>query len=751
MKTLVEDTICQDIFSSWPPYSSPITSGDGQYWQNILQATLKFAIQSGFVIWPKVSETHTTTYVDLKSSLVVARGQVRSDVLIALAHVGLTLVQLPKTHLPFLDDSITKLVPHVAQEQIKHRSLRFKGLSRNQRSALCEYFLSSKDFSSTHGLPLFPTLDGWYISLDERDSTSQRYIALTANEVDVFRASAGNAISLDELPREVAMLVQKQGTTQANIDLLSPPTVVAYLSSNPPLSDQQLLMFWTWLEKWKHRDQAMALLKSNTVLHLIPTSKGPQLLSSPTFPAPGIPLFEKLGLAFVSSVLPRAVVQFLNNHEVVKDIRDMKHVLAAINLAALHLQPLSDDEAKSVFDHISTYYRPLSSDNLGKLTKLPIFPVLVPRANIQSSAKRSSYVKWRAIHGLDNMGISPMRLIPVIDGINFLDKSRLSDSSYSLIKALQIPLLSDERVVLPALSLFSSQPKPLRALFVSYIRQNHRSTDSITSLLQKTRFIPASNGALLSPIEAIDPNSQLKSLFPAVSGSRPIPTIEDDHDCKILDDLRHLKMIKARLSADIVQERIAYISANHFSADTLIVARSLLSLMNDKNFNCASLSIDHSLRWLPTQVGFVSSKECIDCGRKDADLFDEVLTTLDETISITPFFRSLVSWDKPLPLDILTKQLDCVLKRPSSDTQCGKISKIIEELAGRQLGDVDVMAIQEAVAGRPWVPTKSGALVRPSRAVFAGAVNSGCFHKISFSKMQKQIYQFLTRMGCLDQ
>ena len=691
-----------------------------------------------------------TTYVDLKSSLVVARGQVHSDVLIALARVGLTLVQLPKTHIPFLDDSITKLVPRVAQEQVKRRGLGFNGLSQNQRKALCKYFLSEQDFSSIHGLPLFPALDGSFLSLDKRNATSQRYVALTTDEVDVFRASASDAISLDALPREVAALVQKQGTTQANIDLLSPPSVVAYLSSEPvPLSDQRLAMFWTWLEKWQHRDQTMVLLKSNPELHLVPTTKGPQPVSSPTFLTPAISSFKKLGLTFVSSALPNAVVDFLKNHKVIKDIKDMNHVLGAINLAGL--QPLSDDEAKSVFDHISTYYRPLSSDNLAKLKKLPIFPVLVPRANVQSSAKHNSYVKWRAIHDLNIKGISPTSLIPLTDNLDFLDESCLTDPSCSLNKVLQIPVLNDEYVLLQALGRFSSQPKPLRALFVSYIRQNHRSTNSVTSLLRKTRFILASNGALQSPIEVIDPNSQLKSLFPAISSRWPFPTIEDDHDCKILDDLRHLKMMKTSLSADIVQERIAYISANRSSADTLIVARSLLSLMNDKNFNCTGLSIDYSLRWLPTQVGFVSSKECIDCGRKDADLFDEVLTTLDETILITPSFRSLLSWDKPFPLDILTKQLDCVLKRPSPETQCGKISKIIEELAGRQLGDVDVMAIQEAVAGRPWVPTESGALARPSRAVFAGAVNSGCFHKISFSKMQKQIYQFLTRMGCLDQ
>ena len=777
LKTLAEDAACKDIISSWPPYCSSITAGDGLYWQNILQATLNFAIRSGLAIWPTVSDTDTMRYVNLTSSLVVARGEVDSDVLIVLSRVGLTLVQLPKTHMQFLDDSITKLTPHVAQDQIRHRRLGFNSLSQDQMGKLCNYFLSDKDFSSIYGLPLFPTLSGSYVSLDKRGATNRRYIALATDEVNVFRTSAGDAISLDNLPPEMAALVREKGMTQANIDLLSPPSVIAYLLREPPpLSDQRLAKFWTWLEKWQQRDQAMALLKSNTVLQLVPTSKGPQLLLSPAFLAPRIQLFEKLGLAFVSSVLPSTVVQFLNNHGVAKDINDMNHFLAAIELTPS--QPLSDSEAKAVFDHISTYYRSLSSDNLAKLKTLPVFPVLVPCENVQPPAKRNSSgkwsaikglfpifpvlenvqspvkhdssVKWHAIHGLDVKGISPMSLIPLTDNINFLDKSSFSDPSCSLIKALQIPILSDEDVLSLALSQFSSQPKLLRASFVSYIRQNHRWTKTILSILQETRFIQSSDGASQSPMDIIDPNSGLKSLFPTASRSQLIPIIEDDYDRQILDDLRNLEMIKTTLSPDIVQERITYISANRSSSDTLIIARSLVSLMNDPSFACASLSIDDSLRWLPTQSGLVSSKECIDYGRRDADLFDEVLYTLDETISITPSFRSLLGWDKPLPFETITKQLDCVLGRPNSDTQHRKVSEIIRELSDRQVRDSDIKAIEEAVAERPWVPTKSGVLVLPSQAVFTGTFNASGFHEICFSKAQKPIYQFLLRMGCSE-
>ena len=747
---MAEDAECKDIFNCWPPYCSSITSGDGLYWQNILRATLKFTVQSCFEIWPKVVEEDTSTYVDLKSSLVVARGQVHLDVLIALGRVGLTLVQLPQTHLQFLDDSIINLTPRVARDQIERLGLvsaGFNSLYRDQRRILCGYFLSDKDFSGIYGLPLIPVLNGSYISLEDRKATVRRYIALTSGEAAMFRASAGDAISLDQLQPEVAALVRERGTNQANIDLLAPPSVVAYLSREPePRGDGNLAEFWSWLSEWQYRDQVMVLLKADSSLCLIPTSKGPQLVSSVVFRALGNPVFERLGFAFLSAALSNTVIQFLNSQGVIKDANNMDDFLAAINWTAL--QPLSDDEAKLVFDHVSACDGSLSGNNSAKLKMLPIFPVLVPSTNVQSSRYSNTSVTWRAIDGLSVKGISPVPLIPLTDEINFLDKSCISNPSCSLLKALCIPSLKDEDILLHALGQFPAQPKSLRASFVSYIRENHRLTNSVISELQKTRFIKSSDGTLQSPMDIIDPNSALSGLFHSVSSSQLIPVVEDDHDRKMFHDLLSLGMMKTSLSSDILQERISYISANYASPDALIIARSLVSLMNDPSFACTGLSIDRSLRWLPTTLGLTSSNECIDCGRRDADLFDEVLTTFDEAISITPSFRTLLNWDKPLALAIVTKQLDRVLGRPSSETQYRKIMEIIRELAGRQLGDADIEAIKQAIAERPWVPTKSGALALPSRAVFACALDSGCFHEICFSQAQKTIYLFLVRMGC---
>ena len=680
-------------------------------------------------------------YVDLKSSVAVTRDQVDLDVLVALARLGLTLVQLPQTHMEFLDDSVIKLTPRVAREQLELRSLvGFDDLLQSQRKILSDYFLSDKDFSSIYGLPLFPTLDGPCISLDMH-TTTRRYIALTTEEVDMFRASAGDAVSLDQLRPAVAALVREKGTTHANIDLLSPPSVIAYLSSElQPLSNERLANVWSWLEKWEHRDLVMVLLKSNSTLRLIPTSKGPQPVSSTVFRGPEFPSFEKLGLTFVSSMLSSTVVQFLNSHRVLKDTNDLSDFLDAIDVTGL--RSLSDSEANSVLNHISTYYRSLSSDNLTKLKQLPVFPVS------QSLVGRNTSVKWCAIDNLNVTGISPMSLVPLIDKINFLDMSCISNPSCSLWKALKLPVLKDKNVVLLALGHFPSQPKHIQAFFISYIRQNHRSTDSVISVLRNAQFIRSLAGTLQSPMEVIDPKSRLKSLFPKVSNNQFVPIVEDDYDREILDGLRNLGMMRTSLSSDIVQERISYISANHTSADALIVARSLLPLVNDPSFVCGDLSIDRSLRWLPTHAGLVSSNECIDSGRRDADLFDEVLNTLDNTISITHSFRALLHWDEPLPLDVLMKQLDQVLRRPSSDTRYRKVREVVKELASRQLQDADVKALRQVIAERPWVPTESNTLVSPSRAVFTNSPSSSYFHEIGFSRAEGQVFSFLLKMGC---
>ncbi|KAK2459819.1 hypothetical protein APHAL10511_008140 [Amanita phalloides] len=764
LKTLAEDSdaVCKDIFTAWPPYCSSITSGDGLYWQNILPATFRMAVKSRIAIWPKVSVDGATTCVDLNSALVVARDKVDRDVLVALAQLGLTVVPLPQEHMTLLDDStITKLVPSTARERLVAQGLActlFDSLSPDQRSFLCRYFLSNNDVRDVYDLPLFPILDGSYISLNDRASAARRYVALTCDEVGVFRASAGDAIALAQLHPDVAEWIQKKaGTDQMNVDLLTPPTVIAYLStktSEEQRSDEGYLAnVWSWLSTWPGRDKTMGLLRESSVLRLVPTSKGAQLVSSYIFRAPSDlrPLFEKLGLAFLSSALSPSVVQFLSHHGVLKDTCDVAHVLDAVDGDAL--PPLTDEEAKHVFDHVAGCYRSLSAHHLEKLKTLPVFPILDPRADALDLINTS--VRWGRIDRLIVKGISPMRLIPVqalkIFHVCYLDQSSMSDPSCSLLKVLDILILRDEDMLWSVLSHFSSQPKSLQASFVSYIRKYHKSTHNVKSNLKITKFVLSSAGILQAPQDLIDPGSKLGDVFTTDSASRRVPKTEDEHDRSIMDGLRDLEILAVTLTPDMVREGISYISSTYASPQASSIARALLSMMNDPSYLCSGVLIDTSMRWLPTHLGLVCSKECIDSGRRDTDLFDQVLTPLDATISISPSFRALLNWDKPLPFDVLTKQLDRVLDLPALNSRYHKVCEVIRELANRSLLDTDIGVIQQVVGERPWIPTKSETLVPQSRAVFASVPDSSFFYEIGFSRAaDKQIHQFLTRMGCRE-
>ena len=208
--------------------------------------------------------------------------------------------------------------------------------------------------------------------------------------------------------------------------------------------------------------------------------------------------------------------------------------------------------------------------------------------------------------------------------------------------------------------------------------------------------------------------------------------------------------MKTVLTADLVQERISYISSQFASSQAVTTSHALLTLMNEPNFTCSGLSIDPTMRWLPTREGLINSKKSINSGRGDSDLFDEVLITLDESISISPSFRALLNWDLPLHLDVLTEQSGCLLGASDPKSQYHKVTRIIRELASHQLSDRDLRDIHRAAAGRPWILTKSGTLAPPSRAVFATVPDSSGFHEIGFSKTKDEIYQFFLRIGCQD-
>ncbi|KAM6499278.1 hypothetical protein JOM56_004786 [Amanita muscaria] len=756
LKTLAEEASCSDIFSAWPPYCSSITSGDGIYWQDILPRTFGTVVNSEIKVWPKVSSEGSTTYVDLKSSLIVAQGQVDAGVLAVLAALGLTLVQLPQRLLNLVDDSMTKLSPSVAHGRLQEVLDRFDQLSADQRGLVCKYLLSDSDISYIFGLPLIPVLNGSFVALSHRNQSLQRFIALTKWEVAVFGTSACDAIPLDQLSPEMARLLQEQGISRANVDLLGPRHVIDYVSNEAQiLSNERLREFWCWVIDWHLKEQLIGLLKDNEELQLIPTTEGPQPVPSLVFNVTqnmdNVQLFGKLGLAFIISLLPPSVINLLLDHGILKNASDLNHFVPAVDLDSM--PSLTDDEAKIIFNHLMAYHGPISPDALTKLRTLPIFPVMVPAKEPRPLLSSNSSVTWRGIHEITIKGISPLTLIPIGNDTHFLGESNIRDTTSSVLKKLHISVLKAEDILLRSLELFTSQPKQLQAAFVSYMRLNqHRLPPRVQQELQKTTFLLATDGSLQSPENVIDPRPPLADLFPQGCKDSRVPANDDEYDNRLFDDFRALRLTKTTLEADLVQERISYISSNSSSSEAITVAFSLLKLMNRPRFSCHGLYVDPNMSWLPTANSLTTSKQCINSGRRDTDLFDEVLVTLDESISISPSFKELLDWDKLLPLEILATQLRRVLDSSVLDVQSRKIRNIIKELSNpsRQLSDADVQVIRTAVDGRAWIPTKSGQLAQPPRAVFVDVETSSGFHGVAFSKSDKDIYRFLCSMGCLE-
>ena len=614
--------------------------------------------------------------------------------------------------------------------------------------------MSDGDIRNTFGLSLLPTLNGSFVSIGHHDQSPHRFIALTNDEVRVFKVSAGDAIPLDVLSPEVANII-RQDSGPANVDLLSPHSVITYLSreAQPP-SDEWLADFWCWLEEWRHNTELISLLKNNVALPLIPTTRGPKGLSYPVFKtmqdADNTQLIRKLDLAFVSSVLAPSVVQLLSNQNLLKNASDLNDILGTISLATM--PSFTEDEAKSIFAHIVGYHGQLSSDNLGTLRELAIFPVMTPRKEFQPEEMSNCSVTWRSIFRIYVKGITPMRLIPLLDDdVHFLDKASIHDPSCAVLKSLQIQHLKEEDILLHALNHFTSQSKSLQVAFVSYIKHNqHHLPNVVKETLLKTRFLRTGGGILQSPENVIDPNSPLVNLFPQGYEDWRLSKIESNHDRQLVDCLRELGSMKMNLTADLVQERISYISSNSTSPEAIAISYSLLVLMNKPTFPCSGLTFEPDVAWLPTKERLVSPRRCINSGRSDTDLFDDVLITLDESISISPSFKALMNWDKPLPIEIVMKQLRRVLDLPDPESRSHKIRSIIRELGGRQLQDAELQNIKQMVTSRRWIPTKSGILAPHSRAVFTHVAGSSGFYEIDFSMADKEIYQFLSRMGCSE-
>jgi hypothetical protein len=119
---------------------------------------------------------------------------------------------------------------------------------------------------------------------------------------------------------------------------------------------------------------------------------------------------------------------------------------------------------------------------------------------------------------------------------------------------------------------------------------------------------------------------------------------------------------------------------------------------------------------------------------------------LDPPYRIPQSLQIALDWDKPIPFEVLAKQLDLVL---ASEKDYDTVVEIIKEFGQRQCTDKELVSLKEVIRDRSWVPTTDHTLADTKSAVFKFSptmLDSG----FSQVKLDLKSEGFLRRMGCAD-
>jgi hypothetical protein len=98
-------------------------------------------------------------------------------------------------------------------------------------------------------------------------------------------------------------------------------------------------------------------------------------------------------------------------------------------------------------------------------------------------------------------------------------------------------------------------------------------------------------------------------------------------------------------------------------------------LLGSSNVNFSLLQGISETKWLPTNLGLCSADGCRHAAPTPSALFHKVPAIL-EPVTILPSFQSALHWVKPLPIDLLIRQLDRLLD-----------SEVVKEFGPREWSD----------------------------------------------------------------
>jgi len=527
-------------------------------------------------------------------------------------------------------------------------------LGTSDRALITKFLLSNQNLMNIIRLPLVQLVNGQYVALTSNESSLMTHTMLDRRDIDVFGPFDETAIPLYMLRSQEADLFRTSGEHILNLRPLTPERVVEYLSLDTLVKGFQerisdalvgwFSSFWEWLGDWPARER---LYPSIRQLYLLPSRNGVKSADNGIFSEVGVDpnlldILEILDICVVHIKFSGSARAAVNGYDVrvIKSLCDIHELLEQVQID--QYREIDRDAAEEILDHVvrcipESFRRNGQLDEIQrrKLRALPIFPLLRPSTTMidGSNALRA----WECIpEGKVVKGITNMAILPIIRDVVYLDGSLVDLALLPHLDPGSRPL-SELGVLHLALDQLPEQPEHLQNAFVKYMFQNHdHLPPSLLQDLQKIRFVISADGTMQSPGNMVDPNSALADIF--TSGDHRLPCLSRPGD--LVRDLSSLRLFRSELTADIVQERIQFISLNSSSVDGIRgIARNLLSLLYSSRFDCTQLNIPLEAKWLPTDNGILGPQGCRDHGSNTPELFDEILSLVDRDIAISSSLR----------------------------------------------------------------------------------------------------------------
>ncbi|KAJ7217098.1 hypothetical protein GGX14DRAFT_602035, partial [Mycena pura] len=809
LQILVDNHEVEDIWSAWPAVQASGSSGSS-YWTQILPNLLARVVDLDLPVFPTLLDAEQ--HVSLSSAFVASEYD-DVDIMNALSKVGLSIVKLPKHVRKLLHEGlkVSVLHPNLARDALlvcfyltraiythplfKTRISALKAATEEEKDHILRYLVQFPGtIENAIGLPLVPSR-GPRISL----SRTEKYCLVTEQEAEVFGDSDcnGHFILLSKMDPNVAEIFCSPSAATVNVTRLNNIHIQNYLNHSwfarlNPADDEimedtpssradWLAKFWRWMAEvtW---DGPPGLLPHIKRYHLLPTGQGTlRKLESgillPIHGANGDPFMAAWGILGVS-FLHANVVPYVSaipslKTELVVSPNDVVFLIKSI--LPERISRLDSDSALSIQNHLVQSLRlsgstvRLDEDNKRKFQQLPIFPTRTAVHDWKEGQKKLSQpVVATATGTIIYVRVDDTCPVPVAPSqTTFFDITPSSGILRTLLGSVNTTALDELGVLEMAIDELATQPQDICDALLSRIiprlpdlrLSTHRKLQSIPFVLVEGN----PDSKRLSPAEVVDPRSELASLYLGEAGKLPRASGRFRKEGPELSLLMAHVPFQTKLTAEIIAERIAYLSRNWSANDLRIFtkAQRFLRLLDASFSSIQQTSHVASLpteKWMPIRkdAPLAAPSTCRDGGEKPYDyLFDLVLSVVSEKISNQALRKSL-GWDE-VPMPVLQKQLSCALTHRKN--RPFRLHALITELSRRlnSLSDRDIEDLRRVVSDRAWVPIDEATVVETNFALLRPSTNEpvlGGRFKYVPSRLLKahngQGRMFLQRMGCTE-